>query len=237
MTTDAPNHPNSKHGLLRSFGRRKGRPLSPRQQSLLDAQLPALTLDLQEPPPQPLTALFEAPVTEVAIEIGFGGAEHLIGKAKANPHIGYIGCEPFEEGLAKAVTGIAEQTLTNVRLFGNDARDVLAWLPDEALRQVYILFPDPWPKARHAKRRLISPAFLELLHPKLQPDASVRVATDIGAYLETALRAFRTVDRFVWSAESSRDWRERPADWIVTRYEKKALAAGRPCYVLDFRRT
>lgn len=222
---------------LRSFGRRHGRKLSPRQQMLLDDVLPRLALDLERLPPAPLTKLFAAPVGEVWLEIGFGGSEHLIWQAAHNPAVGLIGCEPFEDGVVKALTAITEEQLPNVRLHADDARDVLRWLPPASVSRAFVLFPDPWPKRRHVKRRLVSTATLDLLARVLKPGAELRIASDIGDYLRTILIAFQPRTDFRWTAACASDWRERGTDWPPTRYEAKAHREGRKGYFLRFVRT
>ena len=159
---------------------------------------------------------------EVWLEIGFGGAEHLLWQARHNPEVGLIGCEVFEDGVVKALTGVAEHALANVRLSTDDARDLLRWLPPASLGRVFVLFPDPWPKKRHVKRRLVTRAVLDLLARVMTPRAELRIATDIGDYARTILLAARRHPALAWQAEGPRDWRERPADWPQTRYEAKA---------------
>jgi tRNA (guanine-N7-)-methyltransferase len=221
-------------GELRSFGRKRGRRLSARQQSLLDDVLPRLVLDRTDPAPRSLPALFAAPVREVWLEIGFGGAEHLLWQASHNSEVGLIGCEVFEDGVVKALTGVAEHALANVRLSTDDARDLLRWLPPASLGRVFVLFPDPWPKKRHVKRRLVTRAFLDLLAHVMTPRAELRIATDIGDYARTILLAARRHPALAWQAEGPRDWRERPADWPQTRYEAKARGEGRRSYFFRF---
>jgi tRNA (guanine-N7-)-methyltransferase len=219
---------------LRSFGRRRGRKLSPRQQQLQSELLPKLKLDLASPAPADATALFSAPVTEAWLEIGFGGAEHLIWQAHNNPNVGLIGCEPFEDGVVKALAAIEDQGLANVRLHSDDARPVLKWLPPASLGRVFILFPDPWPKKRHQKRRLLSPELLRQLQRVMRPGAELRFATDIGDYARTALIALLAAPEFSWAATGPEDWRQRPADWPETRYETKAVREGRRRYYFRF---
>lgn len=222
---------------LRSFGRRRGRRLSARQQVLLDEVLPGLTLDLASPCPPNLSALFAGKASGVWLEIGFGGAEHLVWQARNNPAIGLIGCEVFEEGVVKAVSAVVEHALANVRLSTNDAREVLRWLPEASLQRAFILFPDPWPKKRHQKRRLVSSALLDLLARAMAPGAELRIATDIGDYAGVVLRAVDAQGGFAWRAEGPSDWRERGPDWRQTRYEAKARAEGRRCYFFRFLRS
>jgi tRNA (guanine-N7-)-methyltransferase len=222
---------------LRSYGRRRGRRLSPRQAALLEHTLPGLAIALQHPAPAELAVLFAAPVEEVWLEIGFGGAEHLIWQARANPRVGCIGCEPFSDGVVKALSAILEAKLDNVRIHADDARPLLRWLPDAGIARTFILFPDPWPKKRHHKRRLLSPTALLELARVMRPGGELRVATDIGDYARSILLAVRQQQSFRWTAQEPRDWRERGDDWPPTRYEQKALAAGRPCSFLRFART
>lgn len=220
---------------LRSFGRRRGRRLSAHQASLLEDVLPRVGLDLSSPCPPSAAALFAQPVSEVWLEIGFGGAEHLIWQASRNPGVGIIGCEVFEDGVVKALAGIERHGLGNVRLAVEDARDVLRWLPAASLARVFVLFPDPWPKKRHAKRRLVNGPLFELLSRTMATGAELRLATDIGDYARTMLLAARGYPVFVWQAAGPGDWRERAPDWPATRYETKALGDGRRCYFLSFR--
>ncbi len=222
---------------LRSFGRRRGRAFSPRQARLMAEVLPRLAMLADGPIAAPLTGLFAAPVEAVWLEIGFGGAEHLIWQAEHNAHVGIIGCEPFEDGVVKALTGIEDKGLDNVRLHADDARPLLRCLPDAAIDRAFVLFPDPWPKKRHVKRRLVSGPLLAELARVMRPGAELRVATDIGDYLRTMMIAFAAEPRFRWLAEGPDDWRVRPADWPQTRYEQKAIREGRRGYFLCFRRT
>lgn len=219
---------------LRSFGRRRGRKLSARQATLFGELLPRVAVDPSGAPPRDLAGLFGPGTSAVWLEIGFGGAEHLIWQAKANPGVGLIGCEPFEDGLVKALTAIDEAGLGNVRLLGDDVRPLLRWLPEASISRAFILFPDPWPKKRHQKRRLFSPALLQLLARVMVSGAELRLATDIGDYARTALLAVAQEACFRWTAEGPADWREQPADWPATRYQAKAGREGRRCYFFRF---
>jgi tRNA (guanine-N7-)-methyltransferase len=221
---------------LRSYGRRRGRKLSPRQAALFEHALPPIAIPLSQPPPAEPGELFAPPALEVWLEIGFGGAEHLIWQAQANPRVGFIGCEPFQDGVAKALSAIGEANLANIRIHADDARPLLRWLPDAAIARAFILFPDPWPKRRHHKRRLVSHATLTELARVMRPGAELRVATDVGAYARAILWAVRQQQSFRWTAEGPADWRQRGADWPATRYEAKALTAGRRCTFFRFRR-
>lgn len=223
-------------GERRLYGRRKGRPLSARQERVLAELLPRLKLDLAAPPPVPLASLFGPSVTDIWLEIGFGAGEHLAWQAKAHPHVGLIGCEPFITGAAQALGKIEDEGLGNVRVHADDVRSVLDWLPEGSLGRVFVLFPDPWPKTRHHKRRLIQPATLSRLARLMRPGAELRIATDIGDYARASLLAARAAPAFRWTADSPRDWRERPAGWPPTRYERKAVAQGRQPVYLAFLR-
>jgi tRNA (guanine-N7-)-methyltransferase len=222
---------------LRSYGRRRGRKPSPRQAALLAQELPRVAIRISDPPPARLGELFAPTVTEVWLEIGFGGAEHLLWQARANPQVGLIGCEPFEDGIVKALSAIEQEELTNIRLHADDARPLLRWLPDASIARAFILFPDPWPKKRHHKRRLVSVPTLRDLARVMRPGAELRIATDIGEYARWILLAVRDQHSFSWTAQEPRDWRERGADWPPTRYEQKALSEGRRCAYFRFRRT
>jgi tRNA (guanine-N7-)-methyltransferase len=206
--------------------------LSAYQQSLVDDLLPRIRV------PQgaiDLRALFPA-ARAFAFEVGFGGGEHLAAQAAAHPEVGYIGCEPFLNGVAKLLTQIDEARLSNVRVHPDDARDVLPGLPSHSLSAFYVLFPDPWPKLRHHKRRFIQPGTLDELARVLKPGGELRLATDHADYALWALQHLMADMRFRWTAESAADWRVRPADWPATRYEQKALKAGRACVYLRFLR-
>jgi len=240
--TKLPAHPDPATGSgereqrdLRSYGRRRGRRPSARQAALWQETLPRLALDLAQAPGD-LAALFAAPVADIWLEIGFGGAEHLLWQAAHHAGVGLIGCEPFQDGVVKVLRAIAEQAIGNIRLHADDARAVLRWLPDASIGRAFILFPDPWPKARHQKRRIVSEATLEDLARAMRPAAELRIATDIGDYAAWILRAVRRQAGFRWTAEGPSDWRTRGADWPPTRYEQKALAEGRRCYYFRFQR-
>jgi tRNA (guanine-N7-)-methyltransferase len=220
----------------RSFGRRKGRKLSPRQDHLLADLMPRVELDPAGPPVADLGKLFAAGTAEVWLEIGFGGSEHLIWQARHHPHVGLIGCEPFEDGVVKALTAIDEGGLGNVRLWADDVRPLIRGLPERSISRVFMLFPDPWPKKRHHKRRLFSQDLLRLLARVMVPGAELRLGTDIGDYARTALLAVARTPEFRWTAECPQDWRVRPEDWPGTRYEAKAGREGRRCYFFRFLR-
>lgn len=212
------------HGPLRSFGRLKSRPIKPRQAELMETLLPELAIDLAAPP---------LGRGETWLEIGFGGGEHMAEQAARRPDVRMLGAEPFLNGAASAVRHIAERGLTNIRLHVGDARDLLAGLPDASLARIFILFPDPWPKARHQKRRLVQPAFAAELARALQPGGRLRFATDWGDYADRALETLDAQPELRWTAERADDWRIAPADHAPTRYEAKGLGDVAPVY-LDF---
>jgi len=219
------------------FGRRKGHPLRPHQAALMQTLLPRLAVDAGAPPPDPLTRLFPRPVDAIRLEIGFGGGEHLAAEAAAYPRIGFIGCEPFVNGMAKALALIEARSLDNIRLHFGDAADLLAWLPGGALARVDLLYPDPWPKRRHWKRRFVQDASVAALARVLRPGAEFRFVTDWPAYAEWTLEQLMRSPLFAWTAEKADDWRQPWPGFTSTRYEAKAKQAGRvPCYLV-FRRT
>src|SRR6476646_6230720 len=219
------------------FGRRKGHPLKPRQAALFDALLPRLAVDLAKPAPADLCTLFATPVDDLRLEIGFGGAEHLIAQAQANPRTGFIGTDAFVNAIAKALAAVDEHKLANIRFYFGDASELLDWLPDAALSRIDLLYPDPWPKRRHWKRRFIQDDNLSRLARLLKKGGELRFATDIADYAVHALsRVLRSSD-FVWTAERACDWRKPWPDFTPTRYDAKAKREGRrPAYFI-FRRS
>jgi tRNA (guanine-N7-)-methyltransferase len=208
---------------LRSFGRRKGRNLRPAKQGLFDTLLPQLTITLPES--QTLN-----PESSIWLEIGFGGGEHLAHLAGLHPEVQFIGCEPYVNGTAGLLSHINEHGLENIRIYNDDARDLVAALPDNSLERVYILYPDPWPKTRHNKRRIISTEFLDSLVRVMKPGAELRLATDSADYATWMLERLLAHPALAWKAKNCKDWLEPWPEWISTRYEQKALA-GRPTYL------
>lgn len=221
---------------IRTYGRRKGHRLSPRKKRLMDELLPKLNLDLNTASPAPLTNLFEPCVSQVWLEIGFGAGEHIAWQAHEYPDAGIIGCEPFINGVAALLGEIEERNIANIRIWDDDARDVLDWLEDASIDRVFVLYPDPWPKVRHQKRRLISPATLEILARVMKSGAQLRIGSDITDYVRATLEAVFASPDFEWLAERAEDWRARPPDWPQTRYEKKAIREGRKGHSLIFKR-
>lgn len=225
-------------GLGRLHGRHKGKKLRAHQAELLDTLLPTLELTL---PPEgreldPRTAFTDPALEQVWLEIGFGGGEHLVAQAEANSQVGLLGCEFFINGVAKALAQIEKQNLTNIRLYTQDARDLLKALAPGSIDRAFVLFPDPWPKSRHAKRRIISDWSLDHLARVLRPGGELRVATDITDYCRWTLDHIRRHPDFTWTAECPADWRTRAPDWPPTRYEKKAITQGRAPVYLTFER-
>ncbi|MCC2112846.1 MAG: tRNA (guanosine(46)-N7)-methyltransferase TrmB [Hyphomicrobiales bacterium] len=224
-------------GRERSFvhGRRKGHPLKKRQAQLVEALLPQLQIE-QAQPVDP-ERLFAFSPTELRLEIGFGGGEHLIHQAREHPQIGFIGCEPFINGVAKVLAAIDAHGLENIRLHEDDATTLLDRLPVACFDRVDLLYPDPWPKRRHWKRRFVSPESLDRLARVMKPGAELRFATDSADYAAWTLAAIGRHDGFSWPAECADDWRLPWPDWCGTRYEEKALRAdAKPVYLTFLRR-
>ena len=218
---------------LRSYGRRKGKRLSPRKERLVADLLPQLRPDLDRPAPAGLAALFPVPVQEVWLEIGFGSGEHLIWQAGEHPDVGIIGCEPFINGVATLLGTIEDAGLQRVLVHDGDAREVLAWLPEGSIQRAFVLFPDPWPKKRQTKRRLIAPETVAALARALAPGGVLRFASDD---LDYASQAEQVIDQSGAFAQSVSARQERPADWPETRYERKALSESRKPAYLEWQR-
>ncbi len=217
------------------YGRRKGPRLSPHQQSLREGLLPRLRLSLDKLL-DPRSA-FGNPVDDVWLEVGFGGGEHLFEQAKANPRVGMLGAEPYESGVAKLLSkldGENSDVISRIRIHEGDARDIIAALPNASLGCVFILFPDPWPKTRHHKRRFVQMELLDQLARVMRAGAELRFASDDAGYLAWALERLTAHPKFAWAARSRSDWTTRPAGWPQTRYEAKALH-GPPAYLLFVR--
>jgi tRNA (guanine-N7-)-methyltransferase len=221
-----------KRGAGSFFGRLKGRPLRAGQREAMATVLPTLRIDVSASPPPDLATLFRAKVGEVRLEIGFGGGEHLLHEARGNPDVGFIGVEPFETGVAKLVSALSRDPLKNIRIFDQDATLLLDWLPKESLTRVDLLFPDPWPKKRHWKRRFINAGNLQRLARVLKPGGLFRFASDVEGYVEWTLEHVAKDDNFVRIDSDGAPW----PDWPGTRYETKAAKAGRRPSFLQFRK-
>src|SRR5580704_9551351 len=222
------------HPREQFYGRRKGRPLRAGQRERRTTLLPQLSFVLPESGILDPATLFPEPQREIWLEVGFGGGEHLAEQAERHPEIGFIGCELFENGIVKLLGEIDRRDLANIRICGDDARTLLASLAPCSIARIFILFPDPWPKARHHKRRLIAPATLDRLAEIMTDRAELRLATDDPSYLSWMLECVTNHPAFCWTARRPADWRERPADWPATRYEEKARKAGRAPSFLRF---
>ncbi len=215
----------------RLYGRRRGRRLRTGQQALFETVLPRVRLDL--PPPGTRldpTALFPRPPAAVWLEVGFGAGEHLAWQAAHHRDVGFIGCEPFVNGIAGLLRAVEADGLDNVRVHPGDARDVLDILPDGCLGRVFALFSDPWPKRRHHNRRFVQPETLDTLARVMMPGADLRLASDNPGLVDWMLWHVRAHPAFAWTARRAADWRSRPPDWPPTRYETKALH-GRPAFL------
>lgn len=219
-------------------GRRRGRPLRKGRAAALETTLPVHQIALPAAGGQiDLSGLFGRRTAETWLEIGFGGGEHLATLAARHRDISFMGCEPFINGMASLLVAIEREQLDNVRILMDDARLLLAALPDRSLDRVHILFPDPWPKKRHNRRRIVSPAVLDQLARTMKPGAMLRLATDHEDYGVWMLRHLLDRPEFHWTATRADDWRIRPAEEPETRYEAKALAKGlKPIYLTFLRR-
>lgn len=218
------------------FGRRHGKTLRPAQAGALSRLLPQLLIDPTAPAPADLRTLFSVPVTAVRLEIGFGGGEHLHHEAGRFPGTGFIGVEPFVNGMAKLVARLEEEPLENLRLYDDDATELLDWLPEASLDGIDLFYPDPWPKKRHWKRRFVNPANLDRFARVLKPGSCFRFASDIDTYVDWTLLACRKHGAFEWQAKSALDWHTPYEAWPGTRYEAKAIREGRtPAYLTFIR--
>jgi tRNA (guanine-N7-)-methyltransferase len=216
---------------LRTFGRLKSRSLKPRQSRLMDELLPRIAAPITPFDPHEL-----APAArEVWLEAGFGAGEHLTGQAAAHPDGLLLGAEPFVNGLGACLAHIDDSILTNVRLHAGDVRTLMTLLPDASIDRLYILFPDPWPKTRHKKRRLIQPDFIAEAARLLRPGAALRFATDWADYADWTLERFLASPSFRWTAQRADDWRRPWPDHLTTRYEAKRLGDCDPIW-LEFER-
>ena len=220
----------------RFYGRRQGRPLRKRRAALLEDALDRYAIDFGDDGPLDPLSLFGAAPSGIWLEVGFGSGEHLVWQAARNPDIGFIGAEPFFNGVASCLGEIQEQGFTNVRLHADDVRPLLDRLPEASIDKVFVLQPDPWRKRRHWGRRLIGPDGLNRIARVLKDGGELRTSTDHPGYQKWMLRFLREDRRFSWLAKKAADWRQRPDDWPQTRYEAKAISAGRPVAYLRFER-
>ena len=218
------------------FGRRRGRSLRRGQKTLINELLPRLAINLPASGHLDIAALFANAQSSIWLEIGFGSGEHLAQLAEQHPQTGFIGCEVFENGIVKLLAQIERRRLDNIRIFADDARLIMAALASASVDRVLILFPDPWPKRRQNKRRIVSRATLDALAKIMTDDSELRVATDDGDYLSWILEHITAHPAFEWLARRPGDWCERPPDWPPTRYEAKARSTGRSPAFLRIRR-
>jgi tRNA (guanine-N7-)-methyltransferase len=233
---DAPedNVARDRHGSF--FGRRKGHKLRAHQAGLIETLLPRLALDIKAPAPANLGNLFSADTQGFRLEIGFGGGEHLIAEAQNAPHTGFIGCEPYVNGMAKILAQIEARDIDNIRLLAGDAAELLAWLPPQSVSRIDLIHPDPWPKRRHWKRRFVQDATIAAMARVLKPLGEFRFVSDIADYCAWTLWHLARSRDFVWLAERADDWRLPWDGYTMTRYGQKAAREGRVAAYLRFQR-
>jgi tRNA (guanine-N7-)-methyltransferase len=217
------------------FGRRKGHKLRSHQADLIEHLLPRLALDIGTPTTD-LASVFDADVDDVRLEIGFGGGEHLVAEALTFPNVGFIGCEPYVNGMAKILAQIEAHNIGNIRLFAGDAAELLAWAPPNSLARIDLIHPDPWPKRRHWKRRFVQDATIQAMARVLKPDGEFRFVCDIDDYCAWTLVHLSRSPDFIWMAERADDWRLPWPGYTMTRYGRKAEREGRRAAYLRFRR-
>ncbi|MHC6154996.1 tRNA (guanine(46)-N(7))-methyltransferase TrmB [Bradyrhizobium elkanii] len=232
----SPDDGTMAHARGSFFGRRKGHKLRPHQADLIDTLLPHLAVDISAPAPEALTALFDDGIENVRLEIGFGGGEHLIAEALAFPTTGFIGCEPYVNGMAKILTQIEALNIGNIRLFAGDAAELLAWAPPRSLARIDLIHPDPWPKRRHWKRRFVQDATVTAMTRLLLPGGEFRFVSDIDDYCAWTLAHLMRSPDFAWLAERAIDWQQPWPNYTMTRYGAKAEREGRKAAYLRFRR-
>jgi tRNA (guanine-N7-)-methyltransferase len=218
------------------FGRRKGHKLRAHQADLIEHLLPHLALDIAGPPPADPASLFDPPVAALRLEIGFGGGEHLAAEASEFPDVGFIGCEPYVNGMAKILTQIEDHNIQNIRLLAGDAADLLAWLPPRSLSRIDLIHPDPWPKRRHWKRRFVQDATIAAMARVVKSGGEFRFVSDIDDYAAWTLSHLLRSRDFEWIADCADDWRVPWQGFTKTRYGQKAEREGRKATYLRFRR-
>ncbi|MEM0899879.1 MAG: tRNA (guanosine(46)-N(7))-methyltransferase TrmB [Pseudomonadota bacterium] len=218
------------------WGRRRGKPVKQGAAEALSDVLPKWRIDLDKAPLTDLTALFYAPVKSVRLEIGFGAGEHLLNESGLYPDVGFIGVEPFVNSMARFLRDAVDDGRHNIRVYDNDATQLLDWLPDQSLHGIDLFYPDPWPKKRHWKRRFVNEANLDRFARVMKPGALFRYASDIDTYVNWTLQKTDRHSAFQWCAGSPDDWRSAYANWPGTRYEAKAFREGRTPSYLTFKR-
>jgi tRNA (guanine-N7-)-methyltransferase len=217
--------------VRRLYGRSSGKALRAGQERLLAEALPLFSIS---PEALAVGCAFATPPREVWLEIGFGAGEHLVEQAKANPDVGVVGCEPFLNGVVAALAGLKREQLSNVRLRRGDAQAIIEAAPDAFFSRVFMLYPDPWPKRRHHKRRVIGGGMIEALARVMRHGAELRFATDVDDYAGWTLTRFLTSPHFHWVATRADNWRQPWPEWRPTRYEAKARSEGRGSVYLTF---
>jgi tRNA (guanine-N7-)-methyltransferase len=227
---------NEAHRQGSFFGRRKGHKLRLHQSDLIEHLLPRLALEIGGPRPGDLAELFDHPLDGVRLEIGFGGGEHLVAEALAFPDLGFIGCEPYVNGMAKILAQIEAHNIGNIRLFAGDAAELLAWAPPRSLTRIDLIHPDPWPKRRHWKRRFVQDATITAMARILKSGGEFRFVSDIADYCAWTLAHLMRSSDFTWMAERASDWRLPWPAYTMTRYGRKAEREGRKAAYLRFLR-
>ncbi len=234
MSEKQNSHGDYRHGSF--FGRRKGHKLRNHQTELVETLLPRLAVNISAPSGIDPKSFFPSAVESVRLEIGFGGGEHLIAEARAYPDNGFIGCEPYVNGMAKILAQIEAHGISNIRLFAGDAAELLAWLPASSLVRIDLIHPDPWPKKRHWKRRFVQDATIAEMARLLKRGGEFRFVCDIDSYCAWTLAHMRRAKDFLWTAERADDWRLPWLNYTMTRYGRKADREGRKAAYLIFRR-
>ena len=220
----------NKAGEARAFfGRRSGKHLGGAQKALYDEILPKLEIKIADDGALEPKILFPKIINpkKIILEIGYGGGEHIARKALENPNIAYIGCEVFSGGIGKLLDKIDKSDIKNIRLYSDDAIKLLAALAPNSIDEIYLLYPDPWPKTRHNKRRFVSLATLDAMAEVLKPDGLFHFATDIEDYANWTLAFILRHDKFHWNVQTPNSWHQPYVGWQATRYEKKARKQGR----------
>jgi tRNA (guanine-N7-)-methyltransferase len=231
-----PQNDGAHHGRGAFFGRRKGHKLRAHQADLIAQLLPRLALDISGPAPTDAADLFGPPARAIRLEIGFGGGEHLVAEARTHQETGFIGCEPYINGMAKILAQIEAHDIRNIRLFAGDAAELLAWLPARTLARIDLIHPDPWPKRRHWKRRFVQDATIAAMARVLTSGGEFRFVSDIDDYCAWTLAHLARSADFAWTAERASDWREPWSGYTMTRYGHKAEREGRRSTYLRFRK-
>ena len=233
---DRPDDDAASHAHGSFFGRRKGHKLRAHQADLIENLLPHLSLDITMPAPSAVAELFDPTPQAMRLEIGFGGGEHLVAEAQKFPDTGFIGCEPYVNGMAKILAQIEANNIGNIRLLAGDAAELLNWLPPQSLARIDLIHPDPWPKRRHWKRRFVQDATIAAMARVLRPGGEFRFVHDIDDYTAWTLAHLLRSPDFRWLAERADDWRKPWDGYTMTRYGRKATREGRVTSYLRFQR-